>query len=322
MLGQQRAAHREDRIVTDASAESAGRIFICYRRGDAGYPAGWLFDELVERYGAGRVFKDVDSIEPGDDFTEVINEAVGSCLVLLAVIGRAWLDAAGEDGPRLDDPDDFVRLEIEAALARDVRVIPVLVDGARMPKREHLPPSLGKLATRHAVELRPAQFRADLRPLLKVLDKTLGGQTTPPGSRQSHARAAAPPGEGLQLEAHRDHPDATLATVLARLETYGSPHVRHAYSGLAEIGYVMRPSVPRDPARPPQSYLRIHDPNRPGPAVGYLTPHNISFTLDRALLNAEPGGHVVPSTGEIAFPHADPDGLARGLQVAARLKRN
>ena len=129
----------------------------------------------------------------------------------------------------------------------------------------------------------------------------------------------------MASEAKRGNLDTVVAVVvaavLARLETYGSPLVRQAYSGLAAIGYVMRPSVPRDPSRPPQSYLRIHDPNRAGPAIGYLTPQNISFTLDRAQLGGEPGGHVVPSTGEVAFPHADPAGLARGLEVAGKLKR-
>lgn len=146
-----------------------------------------------------------------------------------------------------------------------------------------------------------------------------------PGSRVPHARGAAAPGGGLASEAKRGNLDTVVAVVvaavLARLETYGSPLVRQAYSGLAAIGYVMRPSVPRDPSRPPQSYLRIHDPNRAGPAIGYLTPQNISFTLDRAQLGGEPGGHVVPSTGEVAFPHADPAGLARGLEVAGKLKR-
>jgi hypothetical protein len=110
-------------------AEAPGsRVFISYRREDSGYPAGWLFDQLAASLGADRVFKDADSIEPVDDFAEVISDAVSSCAVL-AVIGDRWLAAADEDGRRLDDPGDFVRLEIEAALTRGVRVIPVLVGG-------------------------------------------------------------------------------------------------------------------------------------------------------------------------------------------------
>ena len=155
-----------------------GQVFICYGRicygrEDAGYPAGWLFDQLTARLGADRVFKDVESIEPGEDFAEVITGAVQSCAVLLTVIGDRWLTAAGQDGRRLDDPLDFVRLEIEAALARDVRVIPVLVGGARMPRPDQLPASLGTLARRQAVELSHARFSSDLAPLLNVLDKVL-----------------------------------------------------------------------------------------------------------------------------------------------------
>ena len=119
------------------------------------------------------MFKDVDSIEPGDDFADVITEAVSSCAVLLAVIGPRWLAAAGPDERRLDDAGDFVRLEIEAALARGVRVIPVLVDGARMPRPDQLPASLAPLARRHAIALSHSRFSADLAGLLNVLDREL-----------------------------------------------------------------------------------------------------------------------------------------------------
>src|SRR5688500_6019930 len=109
-----------------------GRIFISYRREETAYPAGWLFDRLADEFGPGQIFKDADSIELGDDFVEVISTAVGSCDVLLALIGDEWVPITDAHGQRrLDDPDDFVRLEIEAALARKVRVIPILVDGAR-----------------------------------------------------------------------------------------------------------------------------------------------------------------------------------------------
>jgi TIR domain len=97
-----------------------GRVFISYRREDAAYAAGWLFDRLAEQFGADQVFKDVDSIPPGDDFVEVITAAVASCNVMLVLIGDRWLTLTDEQGrPRLDNSDDFVRLEIEAALARD-----------------------------------------------------------------------------------------------------------------------------------------------------------------------------------------------------------
>jgi TIR domain len=151
-----------------------GRIFISYRREESAYPAGWLYDRLAERFGGGQVFKDVDSIELGDDFVEVITRAVGSCDVLLALIGEEWLTITDEHGRRrLNNPDDFVRLEIEAALARRVRVIPILVDGARMPRPDELPASLARLARRQALELSPSRFDFDTSRLFRVLDRTL-----------------------------------------------------------------------------------------------------------------------------------------------------
>src|SRR5262249_56771679 len=116
-----------------------GRIFMSYRREDTDYPAAWLYSRLVRHFSENQVFIEVDSIEKGDDFVEVITTAVESCEVLLALIGNRWLTATGREGPRrLGDANDFVRVEIEAALTRDVRVIPVLVEGARMPRAEEL----------------------------------------------------------------------------------------------------------------------------------------------------------------------------------------
>ena len=160
--------------MAESAAELAGRIFISYRRGETAYPAGWLFDRLVQHFGAVQIFKDVDSIELGDDFVEVITRAVGSCDVLLALIGDQWLTVTDLNGRRrIDDPDDFVRLEIQAALTRNVRIIPILVDGARMPRAEDLPAGLAGLARRQALELSPNRFEYDTNRLLKVLDATL-----------------------------------------------------------------------------------------------------------------------------------------------------
>jgi TIR domain len=157
----------------------SGRIFISYRREETAYPAGWLYDRLASRFGSNQVFKDVDSIQLGDDFVEVITSAVGSCDVLLALIGDEWLTITDEHGRRrLDNSDDFVRVEIEAALTREVRVIPILVDGARMPRVDELPDSLAKLVRRQALELSPARFDFDTSRLLKVLDWTLAEART------------------------------------------------------------------------------------------------------------------------------------------------
>ena len=173
---------------------SSGQIFISYRREETAYPAGWLFDRLAGQFGEGRVFKDVDSIQPGDDFTQVITAAVESSAVLLALIGNRWLTITGDDGrPRLDDPGDFVRLEIETALARNVRVVPILIEGARMPRADQLPASMAKLVHRQALELSPGRFNADTGPLLRMLERILTELQAPPAVTDPEVTAVAAP---------------------------------------------------------------------------------------------------------------------------------
>jgi glycerophosphoryl diester phosphodiesterase len=197
--------------VVSMEKGEAGRVFISYRRQETAWPARELYDVLVAELGPDRVFKDVDNIEPGDDFVERIQSAVGSCQVLLALIGPQWLtitDARGER--RLDDPQDFVRLEVETALNRDdVRVIPILVDNAKMPTAQELPAGLAALSRRQAVEINPVSF--DTRRLLKVLNDTLsdarreptepsipaaGAEVLPPGTKAPVPRVQSEPAAG------------------------------------------------------------------------------------------------------------------------------
>jgi hypothetical protein len=158
------------------AAVSSGGVFISYRRQETSDLAGRLYDRLIDRFGEAKVFMDVDTIEPGADFTEAITQAVGTCQVLLAVIGPQWLAAADKHGRRrLDDPDDIVRVEVEAALARGVRVIPLLAGGAEMPQRHDLPGSLGGLARRHALAVRHDSFRADVARLITAIEQVGAG---------------------------------------------------------------------------------------------------------------------------------------------------
>ena len=185
--------------MAGSAAASPGRIFISYRREETAYPAGWLFDRLADHFGNNQVFKDVDSIELGDDFVEVISAAVGSCDVLLALIGDQWLTVTDDNGRRrLDDPGDFVRVEIEAALTRNVRVIPILVGGAHMPRAAELPDSLAKLVRRQALELSPARFDFDTSRLLTVLDRTLADERT---ATEAASSKAAPQGTARDAQA-------------------------------------------------------------------------------------------------------------------------
>ena len=173
-----------------STGNAAGRIFMSYRHEDTAYPAAWLYDQLASHFSSSQVFKDVNSIKLGDDFVEEITTAVGSCDVLLALIGNRWLTITDQDGQRrLDKPGDFVRLEIEAALARDVRVIPILMEGARLPRDAELPANLANLARRQAFELSPSRFDADSQRLLSVLDQTIAERQEQ--ARQEAERAAA-----------------------------------------------------------------------------------------------------------------------------------
>ena len=128
---------------------SQRKFFISYRREDAPTAAHYICDKLVERFGAEQVFFDVDSILLGVDFHHVLIEQVHACRVLVAVIGRRWLELVDDQGRRrLDQDDDFVRIEIQAALERNIPVVPVLVEGAAMPRAGQLPDVLRSLARR------------------------------------------------------------------------------------------------------------------------------------------------------------------------------
>ena len=154
-------------------APSSGHIFISYRRSDSADIAGRIYDRLTGKFGRDPIFKDVDSIPLGLDFKEYLDARVSECSVLLAIIGDRWLDARdGTKKLRLQDPTDFVRIEIESALARGIPVIPLLVRGARMPAPERLPEPLQKLAYRNGIEIRSdPDFHRDMDRLISALEK-------------------------------------------------------------------------------------------------------------------------------------------------------
>lgn len=154
---------------------SPKNIFICYRRDDAEGYAGRLFDRLNYRFSK-RVFMDVTGIRPGADFSRVIQDTVGSCHVLIAVIGRDWITL--KDGAtnqrRLDLDNDYVRREIATALSRNITVIPVLVRGAEMPTSDLLPPDLAPLSLRNALEITDGDFDHDVQRLIEAVEIAFG----------------------------------------------------------------------------------------------------------------------------------------------------
>jgi hypothetical protein len=148
------------------------RIFLSYRRDDSSGQSGRIRDRLVRDFGSAYLFMDVDGIPLGTDFVNRLNDEVAKCDVLLAVIGRQWIDLRDESGHRrLDNPNDFVRVEIGAALKRDIPLIPILLDGTRIPNDEMLPDDLKGLAARHGLDVRHATFHADLDRLVSELKR-------------------------------------------------------------------------------------------------------------------------------------------------------
>jgi TIR domain len=159
-------------------------IFISYRREDTSGYADRVFKALNKRgLFEDKVFIDVDNLAPGDDFVRAIGDKLDACDVLIALIGSHWLT------PRLDDPLDYVRQEIKTALDRGIKVIPVLVDKASMPKAEQLPDDLKRLARRNAVELDRRHWDADLQSLVRALRKVIRPETA--AARLSRAAGRA-----------------------------------------------------------------------------------------------------------------------------------
>ena len=200
-------------------------VFINYRRSDTRHVAGRLRDQIVARFGEDSVFVDVESILPGQDYVTAIDGAVSACDFLLVLIGEDWLTPDERGVRRIDDPNDRLRLEIEAGLRHETLVIPVLVDAARMPKSRELPESLVPLSRHQAVHLRHDSFAADVRFLLDAIDPLEQQQppTQPivaqrgrerPGRAQATDRPAA---ETALMRGARWVSVALLVVVLLRL---------------------------------------------------------------------------------------------------------
>jgi tetratricopeptide (TPR) repeat protein len=170
----------------------AGKIFINYRRDDSPGTTGRLHDRLAQTFGRKNLFMDVDHVPAGVDFVDYLHKQVTACDVFLAIIGPNWLDAKDDDGRRrFGNPDDFVTIEIAAALTRNIRVIPVLVDGARTPKADKLPDSIKPLVRRNAVEVRNTNFGRDAEALANKVREALKDAPTVPRLQPFMASAAA-----------------------------------------------------------------------------------------------------------------------------------
>jgi hypothetical protein len=192
---------------------------VSYRREDSAGWVGRLVDDLADRFGADQVFQDVHSITPGVDFLDAINETLRQADCILVVIGPAWLSTKNEMGSRrIDDENDYVRLELATALRRGSRVIPVLVGGARMPARALLPEELSALARRNAAELSDSRWSYDFEQLARAIagpeqrhlqEKKTGltsGAATDPTAGQGTDRLASPDDRSAAWQSNTDLP--------------------------------------------------------------------------------------------------------------------
>ena len=185
----------------------AAGIFISYRRDDTAGYAGRLYDRLLARYGPERVFIDIDTIRPGHDFASDIAQALSDCVACVVLIGARWGSITQIDGERrLEDPTDFVRLEVATAIRRGITVIPVLVENASPPSASSLPEELRVLAGRQAIELSSQRWNYDVGRLILTLDEILGRQAEAPPAAESSSEQKTRE-ETLSLETRRTVPE-------------------------------------------------------------------------------------------------------------------
>jgi hypothetical protein len=150
------------------------KIFISYRRDESTGYAGRIHEGLARVYGTDSVFMDMDDIDPGADFVRAIEDQISACDVLLVLIGNQWLTVQNAGKRRIDDPNDFVHVEISRALARDIRIIPVLLNNARMPAERDLPDAIKNLCRHQAIPLSEERWDYDFGKLVEALSARSG----------------------------------------------------------------------------------------------------------------------------------------------------
>jgi hypothetical protein len=223
------------------------KVFISYRRKDSQMAAGRLAHSLRAHFGASQVFRDKESIQPGADWVSAIGREISSGGVMLALIGCEWSEARDDAGARrLDDPNDPNRQELVSALAAGATVIPVLVEGAKMPERETLPEDLRKLARRNALKLRDDEWDNDIRKMISAMAACGVVADAPQGSDQKAEERAADEVSSAIRPALAHSP---LSTAAARQSTGHATRKKAALAGLAAVvvfaGWAAMQSVQR-----------------------------------------------------------------------------
>lgn len=204
-------------------ADSVNQIFISYRREDSAAITGRIYDRLVQKFGRDAVFKDVDSMPLGVNFRKRLDAIVSECAVVLVVIGDRWVE-------RLDNPRDFVRIEVESALRRDIPVVPLLVHDAPLPPEENLPESLRELIDRNGLTIgHDPHFHGDITRLISSLDLLLGSAPTPKAQEVTEKKAR-PPETGTRAQTASPAREEKGAAALPTDEPYSSVFSRRKLS--------------------------------------------------------------------------------------------
>jgi len=276
-----------------------GAVFVNYRRGDSEGQARALFGELTKLLGKDSVFMDVDSIALGRDFRTVLQERLGSCDVMVALIGPDWLDAADPSGNRrLESPTDFVRQEIAAALKRNIPVIPVLVQGARMPVSEQLPDDLRDLPYRNGFELGHTTWESDVAEMVKRL-----------GLQEQRPSASVPPSPDVKARVEGSTVPRSLPLKVAAIAGI------IAIAGLVAYFYSQRPAVETIAAPEPVADGRA--PTTGGaPSTGSAAPSTaVSEPSGAQAAPAASDGGFAASAIEFNWPGGDCWDIFRGEQL-------
>ncbi len=265
-------------------------VFVSYRRDDSKHAAGRLAERLNERF---TLFMDVDSVVPGSDFVTAVRDAVARADVVVAVIGPGWLAAHDEKGERrIDQPDDWVAAEISTALERRIPLIPVLVDGARMPSRAELPPALTGLADRQAITMTHESFSSDCARLEQVLGNLVHAEErpaqgpgvpsvlppAPPGRRSSVPRPTDPllgrDRELAELEEMLGDPAVALVTMVGpggMGKTRLAVEFAHRLSERREVEFVALDVVPSADLVVPTIAAQLQVKASPEPGSGHCS---------------------------------------------------
>lgn len=206
------------------------QIFICYRRDDSAAVAGRIYDRLSQKFGKSAIFKDVDSIPLGVNFRNHLDSVVKQCDVVLVLVGDKWLDdAKGIEKRRINNPRDFVRIEVESALRRDIPVIPLLIENAEMPSEDDLPSELKEFAYRNGMSIRhDPYFHRDMDRLIESLESVFDGSGTrekpnsPPISQSSRKiHDEAPFKASVELPVSEDQRGRKVLPFAVGIETLG-----------------------------------------------------------------------------------------------------